>query len=63
MNTVTLKIEGMHCDGRASIIHLIERQPGTQQARSLYDPQAISEELLVSNVERGGYCVVNRSHD
>ena len=73
MNTVTLKIEGMHCDGCASIIQsLLERQPGTQkaavsfkdaQARILYDPQAVSEELLVASVERGGYRVVNRSHD
>ena len=73
MNTVTLKIEGMHCDGCAAIIQsLLERQAGTKQAaasfkdaeaRILYDPQAVSEEQLVAVIERGGYRVASRNHD
>jgi copper chaperone CopZ len=73
MNTVTLKIEGMHCDGCASIVQsLLERQPGTKkatasfkeaEARVLYDPQAVNEEQLAAVVERGGYRVTGRTHD
>jgi copper chaperone CopZ len=73
MNTVTLNIEGMHCDGcAANVQSLLERQAGIKkaatsyqdkQARVLYDPSAITEEQLVHIVERGGYSVTNRNHD
>jgi copper chaperone len=70
MNTVTLKIEGMHCGGCASKVQfLLERQAGikkavisheNKEARVLYDPQTITEEQLVLNLERGGYQVTDR---
>lgn len=73
MDTVTFKIEGMHCDGCASIVQsMLERQPGTKKAtvsftdahaRVLYDPQTVSEEQLAAVVERGGYHVTGRTHD
>lgn len=73
MNTVTLNIEGMHCDGCASNVQsLLERQTGIKkaatsfkdkQARILYDPSAVTEDQVVSVIERGGYSVINRSHD
>lgn len=73
MKTVTLNIEGMHCDGCASNVQsLLERQPGIRkatasfkdkEARILYDPQAVTEDQLVELVERGGYRVTGRAHD
>lgn len=73
MNTVTLNIEGMHCDGcAANVQSLLERQAGIKkaatsfkdkQARILYDPSAVTEDQVVSVIERGGYSVINRSHD
>jgi copper chaperone CopZ len=73
MNTVTLDIEGMHCDGcAANVQSLLERQAGIKkaaasyqdkQARILYDPSAVTEEQLVNIVERGGYSVTSRNHD
>jgi copper chaperone CopZ len=73
MNTVTLNIEGMHCDGcAANVQSLLERQAGIKkaatsyqdkQARILYDPSAVTEEQLVNVVERGGYSVTSRNHD
>lgn len=73
MDTVTLNIEGMHCDGcAANVQSLLERQVGIKKAatsfkdkqtRILYDPSAVTEDQVVSVVERGGYSVINRSHD
>jgi copper chaperone CopZ len=67
MKSVTLKIEGMHCDGCAQTIKaLIGSEPGVHaadvsykdgQARILYDPQTIAEDQLVKVIEKGGYRV------
>ncbi len=71
MNTVTFKIEGMHCDGCATTIQsLLEHNAGVQkaaasfkegQARILYDPDAVTEEHLVAAIEKSGYRVANRN--
>lgn len=71
MNTVTLQIEGMHCDGCAATIKaVVEREPGVKaatvtfkdnEARILYDPQATSAGRLVAAVGRLGYRVTGRS--
>ncbi len=73
MKTVTLSIDGMHCDGCASNVQLLlERQPGIRkastsfkdkQARILYDPQALTEDQLIRMVERGGFHVTGRTHE
>ena len=67
MKSVTLKIEGMHCDGCAQTIKaLIGSEPGVRasdvsykdgQARILYDPQTIAEHQLVKVIEKSGYRV------
>jgi len=72
MNTVTFKIEGMHCDGCATNIQsLLERNAGVQKARAsfkdgeariLYDSAAITEEQLVAVIEKSGYRVASRNH-
>ncbi len=71
MNTVTFKVEGMHCDGcAANIQSLLERNAGVQkavasfkekEARILYDPTAVTEEQLVAVIENSGYRVASRS--
>ena len=71
MNTVTFKIEGMHCDGCATTIQsLLERKAGVQkavasfkegEARILYNSEAVTEEQLVTAIENGGYQVGNRN--
>jgi copper chaperone len=70
VKSVTLKIQGMHCDGCAEIIKaLVEREAGVKaatvayeagEARILYDPAITNEERLVELVERPGYRVVSR---
>lgn len=70
MKTATFTIEGMHCESCANTIKTVtERQPGVKmavvsfaerQARILYDPQAISEDRLVTAVEKPGFRVVGR---
>lgn len=70
MKTVTLKIEGMHCDGCARTIEtLVEREPGVtsatvtfkdREARIVFDPAATGENRLVTAVEKPGYRVVAR---
>ena len=72
MNTVTFKVEGMHCDGCAATIQaLLERNAGVRkaaasfkdrEARVLYEPQAVTEEQLTAMIEKGGYRVAGRSH-
>lgn len=72
MNTVTFKVEGMHCNGCAAIVQtLLERQAGTKKAAAsfkdeealvLFDPQVVSEDQLVAVIEQGGYRVVGRNH-
>lgn len=71
MNTVSFKIEGMHCDGcAANIQSLLERNTGVQkavvsfkegEARILYDANAVTEEQLVAVIENGGYRILNRN--
>ena len=71
MNTVTFKIEGMHCDGCATTIQsLLERNAGVQkavasfkdgEARILYDSNAVTEEQLVAVIENSGYRVSARN--
>ena len=71
MNNVTLKVEGMHCDGCAATIQaLIERNGGVRktavpfgdgEARMLYDPQSVTEEQLTATIEKSGFRVTGRS--
>ncbi len=71
MNTVTLKVEGMHCDGCAATMQaLLERNGGVRkaavsfkegEARVLYDPQSVTEEQLAAMIEKGGFRVAGRS--
>lgn len=71
MKSVTLKIQGMHCDGCANTIKaLVEREPGVKtvavtfeggEARIFYDPAATNEDRLVAMVERPGYRVTSRA--
>ena len=71
MNTVTFKVEGMHCSGCAETIQaLLERSAGVQkaaasfdegEARVLYDSQTVTEEQLVAVVEKAGFRVAGRS--
>lgn len=70
MNTVTFKVEGMHCDGCASNIQaVLGRSAGVQkatasfkegQARVLYDAKTITEDELAAIIEKAGYRVVGR---
>ncbi|HYZ25489.1 MAG TPA: heavy metal-associated domain-containing protein [Geminicoccaceae bacterium] len=70
MKSVTLAIEGMHCEGCAQTIEaLIGAEPGVRaadvsyeerQARILYDPQTVGEDELVKVIEKGGYRVPAR---
>jgi len=69
MKTLTVTIEGMHCDGCAETIKaLLAVQAGVKassvsykerRARVLYDPAAIDENRLVSAIEKGGYKVAS----
>lgn len=73
MNTVTLKIEGMHCDGCAATIQaLLERNSGVRkvavtfkdgEARVLYDPHSVTESELTATIEKSGFRVAGRSDD
>ncbi|SCU74680.1 Heavy metal transport/detoxification protein [Cupriavidus necator] len=69
MKNATLRIDGMHCAGCAAIVQaLLERQAGVKAvevshrealARVLFEPQTISEQVLVSAVENAGYRVTS----
>lgn len=71
MKSVTLKVEGMRCNGCAEMIRSrIAAQPGVQttdvsfdqgQARVLFDPQTTDENHLVDTVHKLGYRVVDRA--
>lgn len=71
MNSVTLKVEGMHCDGCAATIQaLLERNDGVRkagvsfkdgEARVLYDPQSVTEAQLTATIEKSGFRVTGRS--
>ena len=68
MNSVTLKVEGMHCEGCARTIEaLVGSEPGVQRAtvsfkaremRVRFDPNAIRDGQIVAAIERAGYKVV-----
>lgn len=67
MNSVTLKVEGMHCDGCAILVkRVLERTRGVREAsasfrdaeaRVLHDPALASLEQLTEVIERAGYRV------
>ena len=71
MNSLTLTVEGMHCDGCAETIRaVVEREPGVKaaavsftggEARILYDPAATSADWLVAAVGRLGFRVTGRT--
>lgn len=68
MKSATLKVEGMHCTGCATMIRSrVATLPGVRtadvsfeerQARVLYDPQAIDELQIADAVRKLGYRVV-----
>ena len=70
MNNVTLKVEGMRCNGCAATIQaLLERREGVRkvsaqfspaEARVLYDPGTVSEDELVAVIEKAGYRITER---
>lgn len=69
MKTVSMQIEGMHCDGCAETIKgLLAVEDGVKastvsfkegSARVLYDPAAVDEGRLIAAIERGGYKVTS----
>ncbi len=71
MNSTTLKIDGMHCDGCADRIEtLLEKQPGVRAvsvsfpdrvARIKYNQHAVSEDYLVEVINESGFRVASRS--
>ena len=71
VKTITLKIDGMHCDGCARTIEaLVSTEPGvrkatvsfkTREARILFKPQVASEERLAEAIRSAGYSVPGRS--
>jgi copper chaperone CopZ len=71
MHSVTLKLDGMHCDGCAATIQaLLERNAGVHKAavsfsdghaRVLYDPRSVTEAQLTAAIEKGGFRVSGRS--
>ena len=73
MNTVSIKIDGMHCDGCAGRIKtLLEGAPGVRGAtvsfadglaRVRYNPHAVSEGRLVEVIEGGGFVVPSDDHE
>lgn len=67
MDTTTLKVDGMHCQGCARTVqHLIEQVRGvhgcsvsleSKQARVAYDPAHVSAETIADTVRDAGYTV------
>ncbi len=67
MNSVTLKVEGMHCEGCAKTIEaLLGVEPGITratvsfkagEAQVHFDPNAIDDGQIVAAIERAGYKV------
>jgi copper chaperone len=65
MNTATIGIEGMHCEGCAQrITRVLEREPGVREAdvsldrgeaRVRFDEHATTLDRLREAVERAGY--------
>jgi copper chaperone CopZ len=71
MKTTVIKIDGMHCEGCAQIVHrVIERQEGVQTstvsfadgtARVLFDPARIDPGRLLAVIEKAGYGATEQS--
>ena len=71
MHSVTLKIDGMHCDGCAATIQaLIETNAGRRkaavsfgagEARVLYHPRSVTAAQLTAAIEKGGFRVTGRT--
>lgn len=71
MKSITLKIEGMHCDGCAQTIEaLVGAEEGvkaiavtykTGEARILFDPARTSEAKLIALIKRPGFRVAGTS--
>lgn len=69
MKNATFSITGMHCNGCANIVQsLLERQAGVKsvkvsfadgRARVLFEPQTVSEAVLVATIEKAGYQVTS----
>ncbi len=69
MKTLTITIEGMHCDGCAETIKaLLAVESGVTassvsydegRARVLYDPAQTNENRLIAAIEKGGYKVAS----
>ena len=67
MKTLTVTIDGMHCDGCAETIKaLLTIESGVKatevsyperRARVLYDPAAVDEARLIAAIEKGGFRV------
>lgn len=67
MSSVTLKVEGMHCEGCAKTIEaLLGAEPGVQraavsfqarEAQVLFDPKAADDARIAAAIERAGYKV------
>lgn len=70
MKNLTFKVEGMHCTGCASTIQaLLQRNDGVKrasasfdagEARVLYDPAVVSEDVFAAVIEQAGYRVIER---
>ena len=68
MNSTTIRIEGMHCDGCAQRVQrVLEREPGVREAavtfeageaRVKYDEEAVTIDQLRSAIERAGYTAI-----
>ena len=68
MTRVTLKIEGMHCDGCAKRIRaVLSRHAGVEDAavsfaaghaRIRYNPQIVTGVALAGVIERAGFSVI-----
>jgi Hg(II)-responsive transcriptional regulator len=73
MKSLRVKIEGMHCDGRATTIEaLLAHEPGVKATRVsyaggggriLYDPGATDPGRLVAAIEKAGYRVAIEPND
>lgn len=67
METMIVRIDGMHCDGCAETIKaLLAVEAGVKaatvsfqdgHARVLYDPAVVDKKTLVAAIEKGGYKV------
>jgi len=72
MDSVTFKVEGMHCGGCAETIQaLLETSAGVQkaaasfdqgEARVLFDSKTVTEDRLAAVIEKAGFRVAGRSH-